>query len=245
MSGYFQTDLLVVTARFMLIVEAKHLKGELSINESGQLLQRVDGVTEVYGNPLVQAEIQRYQLEKLLQRHGFDHPPIYTCAAFTHDKAILNIPDPPHNLMTSQRLFEYYQMLYRSNRAQLSRAEVTKLAVFLKDQHTPLDCDVMADFGVRAEWLAQGVPCECCDGGMMRYHYTKWICGACGCVEAEAHWRGLRAFAVIFRTMWVTNKQARAFLGIRSRSTCQRLLASLPMEGERSTARYCLEGLFR
>ncbi|NIK13301.1 nuclease-related domain-containing protein [Alkalibacillus almallahensis] len=243
--SYFQIDTLLITRSFVLIIEAKHLKGSLSFNEAKQLLQEVDGRTEVYPNPLIQANIQRHQLYHFLNQRQLDQLPIFTCVTFTHSKSILNFAHESNDILTSQRLPGYiHQLLSEHSSPVISHHESRKMAQTLKECHTPKPSDVIEDYQISDNDVKKGVWCTACGNFMMDRIFGNWRCPSCYSKDQLAHIPGLRDYAIIYNQLEINNNQARAFLNVESASTMKRLLRGLEANGEKKGRTYQLNSLF-
>ncbi|SET66261.1 Nuclease-related domain-containing protein [Oceanobacillus limi] len=70
-NGYFQIDTLVLSERYLLILEAKNWYGTLLFNRNGQVTRIDDDAKEEgFQNPIVQAKMQRYRLQRWLNNKG-------------------------------------------------------------------------------------------------------------------------------------------------------------------------------
>ncbi|MET3684234.1 hypothetical protein ABID56_002360 [Alkalibacillus flavidus] len=242
---YFQIDLLLVLEKFLLIIEAKHFQGTIELNHFGQIVQTINGQRHVYQNPLEQAEVQKYQLQSLLERHHIKSPPIHTCAVFTHEDVLLKIDNPPANLLTYRQLFQFFQHLYQNSSPQITHAEATKLSHFLKAQHTPKNRHIFAIYNVKSDLIKGGIYCDDCERSKMYYRRAKWICKQCQKTDRYALIRGLKEYALIFRKTTISNGEARDFFGFPSSDTCNRRLSFLRKTGVTKNTVYHIEDLFK
>lgn len=75
--GHFQIDTLLVTDRFMLLLEVKNWYGTIIFGENGQVTRIGDSEREEgFKNPIPQAKLQRYRLQKRLREQGYSNIPI-------------------------------------------------------------------------------------------------------------------------------------------------------------------------
>ncbi|GEN46642.1 nuclease-related domain-containing protein [Alkalibacillus haloalkaliphilus] len=240
--SYFQIDLLLITQSFILIIEAKHLKGTLSINESGQLIQENEDEIEVYQNPLIQANIQRSQLSHLLSRLSLDLLPIYTCVTFTHPKSIININKNTTEIFPSQNLPNYIYKIQSQNQTPLvSTQKANTIAKSLKIRHTPKNNNLINYYGITDHLIKKGVWCTQCKSTIMKRIHGNWHCSKCNHKDKTAHLQALREFAVLYDRQYITNKEARSFLKIQSESTTKRLLSKFERKGDTKGSEYLLK----
>ena len=93
-----QIDFVIVTTQFILLLEAKHLVGNLHVNEAGDFIRTdlpsSDGRKEGLKNPVSQVERQRRVLEKALyENEKVSALPIYTVVTFANDKTVIDYAD--------------------------------------------------------------------------------------------------------------------------------------------------------
>ncbi|MDQ0352359.1 hypothetical protein J2R98_002203 [Alkalibacillus filiformis] len=242
--SYFQIDSMLITQSFILIIEAKHLKGTLSINEAGQLIQETEDYTEVYQNPLTQANIQRYQLTHLLSQRELDLLPIYTCVTFTHPKSILNINKNSVDIFPSQNLPSYiYKVLSQNKKPIISNQKAHSIATTLKFQHSPKNNNLINYYGITDHLVRKGVWCTACQKIMMIRIHGNWHCPKCNHKDKTAHMQALREFSILYDRQQITNKEARTFLKIESESTAKRLLSKFDRIGDTKGSLYLLNSL--
>lgn len=75
--GKFQIDCLVVTDRFLLVLESKNITGELSFEENPTRLVRVrEGIATTFESPEVQLERNMHLLQQWLIQHDIKIPVI-------------------------------------------------------------------------------------------------------------------------------------------------------------------------
>ncbi|MET3683063.1 hypothetical protein ABID56_001153 [Alkalibacillus flavidus] len=245
--SYFQIDTLLITTHFILIIESKHIRGTLSLNDFNQLIQHYNGTKTVFNNPLMQAKVQRYQLTYLLQKLQLNHLPIHTCATFTHSKAELNFSQQSPNMFPVQNLLSFIHQLFQSQPDPLiSKQQAMNIARTLKDYHQPREVNLLEELEIDNDLISKGVRCTnplCQHSKMTRVH-GNWQCNKCQYKDRFAHLQTFKEFAIIYGTRNIINQQAKSFLNIDSPQTTKRLLSILEKLGDNKGRIYKLDSLF-
>ncbi|WP_117149361.1 nuclease-related domain-containing protein [Paraliobacillus zengyii] len=228
-SDYFQIDALLLTPRLGIIIEAKNFKGEITLNQSDQLIRTLGGEKSSYKNPLHQAAIQKRHLERYIMRNGFHSIPIHTLVSFTHPNVILqfnqrepDIVDNHHLSLRIDELLHQYQVNY------YTKEQLKKLANKLKNNHTPKTYNVIEKYQINRSNIRNGVWCPVCKKVIMNRAHGYWICPACKVKNREAHIQALKEYALLFGST-INNRQAKAFLQLKSSHVVKRLLANMKL----------------
>lgn len=93
-----QIDFVIITKKFILVLETKHLFGNLYVNEMGDFIRTGLTFSEEHKsglkNPVSQVERQKRVLKKaLIENENTNILPIYTAVTFTNDKTIIECAD--------------------------------------------------------------------------------------------------------------------------------------------------------
>ncbi|WP_194287392.1 nuclease-related domain-containing protein [Gracilibacillus oryzae] len=238
--NFFQIDSLLLFRNFLLILEAKHLKGKLLVNDADQLVQMKDSDQEnVYDHPLLQAELQKQQLTSLLKQLGYPPIPIHTLASFTHKKAHLTFKH--QDMIPSQQIpFRLKQISGQYRDSVMSMDQLLGLGKQLISLHRERKYEYVKDYRT----IRRGVFCGKCKAVVMKRIYGSWICPKCREKDPLAHIPALIDFYYLFGSK-VNNKSARWFLNVDSVYTSYRILNSLnlPASGKTKFRTYDLSSL--
>ncbi|UOQ86624.1 NERD domain-containing protein [Gracilibacillus salinarum] len=241
---FFQIDCLTIYLNKIFIIEVKHMKGKLSLNEADQLVQEVDeNMIEVFDHPLIQAQVQQQKLEAVLHMHNLQHPPIYSLVVFTHPKANLQFQHP--DMITAQQLpIRLKSLLRSSDSSSYSISHLKKIAVFLTKHHRDRKVNTLEKFGIPPKQVIRGVFCPNCQQVKAKRIHGTWQCPKCGLKDKTMHIHALRDWAYIFGPT-ITNKQARYFLEINSIHVVRRLMLLLQLQfsGYKKNRCYHLESI--
>ena len=225
---FTQLDHLIATPEILFIIEAKHRKGLISVNQHGQYVQRYANQLVTFDNPENQVDIQKQQLDYILRRHGFPPIPIVALAAFTHDTVQLDSSITSPEVMVAQEVsFFINDILAQSRQPCYNNHQLKQMKILLKKLHEPLKVNLIADYKISLGDLNPGVLCRACRKVFMRRDFATWTCPQCGLSDCDAHHRALRDYARLFEPT-INNRTARMWLGIECKSLSHRLLKDFP-----------------
>ncbi|WP_406945302.1 nuclease-related domain-containing protein [Halobacillus sp. SY10] len=224
---FFQIDTLILFPTFILIIEAKNMKGQISIHRSKKEMRRD---LEGFQDPVEQAERQRDLLEEWLLRHMGLTVPVDFLVVFTNRRCTLEFDSFDSRIhekvirATSlvgaiERKNEFYQ------EEVLTRVEMMRVGHAFADAHQELVPDYMKRFNLNHSDLQKGVRCPECGKYFMRRAKKRWICTVCDHHSYDAHEQALREYAVLVSKI-ISNKEAQDFLRITSRYVVYRILSA-------------------
>jgi hypothetical protein len=240
LSNFFQMDTLIITTAYSLIIEVKHISGTLIFDhEHYQLIRVIDGMEEIFQDPIQQVELQKLQLSQWFSRYIPSQIPIYTLVVVTNPNSKISTLTPDtkiHNsVIRSTAVTQKIQKLDSINEKEiLSRKDVNKLSRHLTKQHTENDSDILEKFNISPEDLLTGVYCQKCLSYSMKRMYGGWVCPKCSFCSKDAHMTALVEYALLVCPT-ITNRELRNFLHIRSASTANNLLTSLNISSTGTT----------
>ncbi|WP_409251916.1 nuclease-related domain-containing protein [Bacillus sp. SCS-153A] len=243
---YFQIDTLIVTVKFILIVETKNMTGVLYFDtEFNQLIRTNEKGEEGFSDPLLQVKRHKIQLRKWLATLKLSHLPIESLVVSSNTRTILqSSSDTVHKkvIHSGQLPFQIDALQEKYQRKHLQKEEAMDLANEIVKHHIPLQVDVLKKFGIKPDELIKGVKCPHCEYLPCKRAYGKWICEKCGGESKDAHIAALRDYALLVGTE-VTNGEVRRFLGMKSSSAVNKILSkmNLPSRGEKRWRIYSLE----
>lgn len=245
---HFQIDTIILTAKFILIIEAKNISGVLYFDtEFNQLIRRNDSGEESFPDPLLQVKRHKVQLKKWLARYHLSHLPIESLVVISNPRTIIqSSSDSVHKrvIHSAQLPFQIETLQQKYNREHLQKEDAMQLANHFIENNYPREVDLLKKYGINYEELIKGVKCPQCTYFACERVYGKWVCRNCGAESKDAHVAALRDYAVLIGNE-VKNGQVQEFLSLESRSTVNKLLSklNLPSKGQRRWKVYSLECL--
>ncbi|MFC7061937.1 nuclease-related domain-containing protein [Halobacillus seohaensis] len=230
--SYFQIDALVVTREFLLILEVKNFKGELTFDfDHNQLFRKIDDHQDIFPDPFLQVEHQSLQLTRWLGRYDFPEVPIHSFVVITNPKTVIktqgsDLNDRKNRIVRAKRIIPaIYEFAFSTNHREFFKEdEMSELVSRLKTENTPYQKLVMEKYALSMNDLIMGVQCENCSRFRMDRRREHWLCPHCGMKSKNAHLRTLKDYQVLFGNE-ITNAEFRRFACLRSRKVAWRLLS--------------------
>lgn len=146
---FFQIDVLILHAKYALILEVKNIVGELYFDIDLHQMIRIKGEEkEAFPDPILQVNRLKRQLKGWLAVNQFTDIPIYPLVVFNNTKSILRlsptqIPTFKNTLIHKEYLPELIPKLTDSYKTTFHQTdERKKLIKALKRKHTPLDTEI-------------------------------------------------------------------------------------------------------
>lgn len=235
---YFQIDTLILTLRYILLIETKNHKGTLFFDkDSEQMIQTKDEKEKSYDHPLIQVKMQAWHLKRWLKQYKFDVPPIYHLVVVSNSSTIIKTNDRPLNKVIVKgdvllnrvlQIDEFTQSVIFTDK------EVRKLSKLLIKKHTPHHPDVLKPYSLTADDLRKGVQCPSCSTFGMKRERWFWLCPVCGQKSKTAHHKTLKEFFLLISPS-INNQSCREFCTGITYKTSSDLLSSmhLPFTGSK------------
>ena len=241
---FFQIDTVVLFPAFILIIEAKNMKGQISINREKKEMRRD---LEGFQDPVEQAERQKDLLGEWLTRHIGSSMPIDLLVVFTNRRCTLEFDS--YDSRIHEKVIHATSLLdaVKRKKSMYQRKtflndDIVRIGRALADAHQEHSPDYMKRFDLSFSDLQKGVSCPKCGKHFMKRAKKRWICGVCFHRSTCAHEQALREYAVLVAKS-ISNKEARDYLGISSRHVVYRLLNTYCKEkvGSTKKARFILD----
>lgn len=235
---FFQMDVLLLTTRYILILECKNFYGTLSFDPTfNQLIRTINDKDEGFQDPISQAKWHRRQLLQFLRSHQVPLPVEYL-VVISHPSTI--IKTTPQNKLALNKVVHGHSLLEKIDEINeryvkevIDAKGIRKLSKLLLKFHTPETYDVMKKFGLKEEDILTGVKCPHCQRIQMNREKGTWLCPSCGCKDKNAHISALNDYFLLIEPS-ITNRKFREFVHLGSDTTAKRMLGALnlPYSGE-------------
>lgn len=246
--SFFQIDTLLISSRYILILEIKYITGTLHFDHLNQVIRvRDDGIEEAFQNPIFQVKRQRAHLTDWLSRNRVPNLPIHSLVVMSNPRTIIkSLPthkDVPQYITHSPYLQERIQVFDRMHSDEkLTKKEITMLSKMLVRQHTPDNPDLLKRYQIEEKDIIKGVYCTKCFYMPVERKYGAWFCPKCSVKSVSLHLPTLEDYVLLYGTS-ISNKEACDFLQISSRHVATRIFSSmnLPYTGSGKGRRYHLQ----
>nr|WP_289037764.1 nuclease-related domain-containing protein [uncultured Allobacillus sp.] len=246
-SFYFQIDFLIITPKFLLILESKYYSDDLMFDDTvHQVIQKKNEQIRVFEDPVLQAEEQAYQLTIWLEKLGYSKLPIEYYVVMTNSQTRLRI-DPTNNhhaekVTSLQRLPSLFREITKKHQQDLlTLNEMSNLTKTISNHHQTYNPDILKTMKVSEEDILKGVICMNCGRVGMKMYKLRWQCVACGHRSRDAHENTLKDYFLLIGPT-ITNQKFRNFTTLRSGSTAKDMLnkASSKVTGNTKSRQYQL-----
>lgn len=244
-NGYFQIDTLILTEKYILILEVKNWYGTILFGENGQVTRVGDDQKEEgFANPIPQVKTQLHRLQKWIRSRGLPAIPIKFFVVISYPSTIIKSTSPnniiPNEVIHNSQLF--FQIEELSSKLPPSRLRMNQL-INLSEQitrcHVPPTENILGKYNLSMDDLIKGVVCPSCMGIPMIRAKRKWFCNKCNHSSVNAHLIALNDYKLLIGDI-ITNRDSRSFLLIESSHVAKRLLkgANFKAIGSTSKRRY-------
>ncbi|WP_421382541.1 NERD domain-containing protein [Bacillus salacetis] len=246
--SYFQIDTLIITTKFILIIEAKNISGVLYFDTKfNQLIRKNEFGEESFPDPILQVKRHKLQLRNWLVHYQLTHLPIETIVVISNPRTIIKSSSENirHKVIPAAQLpFHLINLQQKHTRKYLQDQDALDISNQIIERNTPRNIDVLRKYGIKSEELIRGIRCPQCSNFKCKRTFGNWTCSRCGAESKDAHVAALRDYALLIGTE-AANNQIRDFLLLESRSVARKLLLkmNLPSSGERRWKKYSLTSL--
>ncbi|WHY71427.1 nuclease-related domain-containing protein [Fictibacillus enclensis] len=233
---FFQIDTLLISPRFILILEVKNIAGKLFFDQGfHQLVRTLNGKEEVFPDPVLQVKRHETQLSSWLNKHKTPEIPIKSFVVISNPNSQIAI-SPEHKYLRKTILHREALPLKVSeldtfHENVLTDKQLRKIIRLLLKQHSEANSDILEQFDIRRHELLKGVICMDCGLTPMERRHGSWFCANCYCTCKKAHIDALKDYSCLI-SQAITNQQAREFLCISSIHLTTRLLQSISTHHE-------------
>ncbi|MEC1180797.1 nuclease-related domain-containing protein [Metasolibacillus meyeri] len=226
--GKFQIDCLIVTERFLFILESKNITGELSFEENPARLVRVrDGITSTFESPEVQLERNMYLLKQWLMQHGIEIP-IIGAVVWTASGYPLIVKSPKRlPLLFLSMVPTFYAQQQARFPKILTKDDCERLVALLQaesERYKFVRYPLFPRWQVKVHEVKSGVRCVC-GSFAMRYKRASWYCSRCGHQDKQAHIATLKEWFMFVKET-ISNRETCELLRVKDRHIAKRLLQS-------------------
>ncbi len=158
-----QLDFVIITNKFICILETKKLFGNITINRDGDFIRTVKSkrgrmYKEGMYSPISQNERHVRILQDMLKGNGIiKNMPLKSLVVMANEKSIINKKGCPKNI--SKAIYKYDQIVPylkrnlndKNNTMNVIGMNMVKMARFLLENHKPIEFDNVAKYGITDE----------------------------------------------------------------------------------------------
>lgn len=154
-----QIDYLVITKKYICVIETKQLLGDVNINEEGEFIRvykNKNGYENKEGMPSpIEQNKKHVNLIKKVLKEVFkcDNVPLKSLVIMANPKAIIRKKYAPeeiqNQIIRAEKLGNYIENLDNElKKTVFKEEEAFKIAEYFKGKHAPINIDYIAKFGI-------------------------------------------------------------------------------------------------
>lgn len=233
--SFFQIDTLLMSPRYLLILEVKYITGTLLFDHLNQVIRvKEDGTEEAFKNPIFQVKRQQSHLIEWMARNQIPQFPVRSLVVMSNPKTIIKAP--PSNKEVSQYIthspylqerIKVFEKMFIEEK--LTRKQIGKLSKILIHQHTPENPDLLKRYQIEEKDIIKGVYCTKCFFMPVTRKHRTWFCPKCSFTALDLHLPTLDDYSLLYGPA-ITNKQFCDFLQVSSRHVATRLLTAMNLQ---------------
>lgn len=152
---FFQIDVLILTSKYILIIESKNITGTLIFDqEFSQLIRVLNGIEEGFQDPINQVKHQEYQLKKWLFDQAQLEPEIESFVVITNPNTLIkgvngDLATKLKIIKGSNLIFEI-EKLNKINKVnkKMTHKQLCLLSKLLVQQDIPNNQNILSEFNI-------------------------------------------------------------------------------------------------
>lgn len=231
----FQVDAMLITRFFILILEAKSLKGTIYFESTfNQMIRFVDDQQEGFSNPVVQVMRHKDLLKQWFAKQPFPQIPIECIVAISNASTIIkaspNYPQIGEIVFHAEQIESKIRQLQAKYEEEIISAPLSRqIESALLLEHEDPKVYILKTYSIRESDLLRGVMCSKCFSFEMERSYGTWLCRQCGHEDQDAAAQMILDYFLL-KGKTMTNAQCQDFLKINDRYLVLRILKKMRLE---------------
>lgn len=231
-SRFFQIDTLLLSEKFVLIIEVKNIAGTLYFDPVfKQLIRTKEGKETAFPDPLIQIQRHELQLKNWLLKNRLPTAPIHSLVVISNPQTVIRTASENRELSSKvihrENLPSKISQIENSiTKSSFSEKDLKKTIRQLKKQHIEADFFILQRYNLTKDELLKGVICENCHHIPLLKRHGTWFCSQCQHTCKNAHIQALKDYFFLIGPT-ITNRQLRDFLMMTSSASATRILQSM------------------
>lgn len=239
----FQIDTLVISPQAIFIISVKSLEGIITFHPHNRtLIQEINGTTNRYECPIIQAERHKAMLMKWLEKRNLGSLPIYYIIGISEMSTTIQINDEQmkqhvHYIESIPNvLLEVAARHGNTRNIRLQKRITSQILQRAEDFYI----DYVKKYNIRKRDIALGVVCKHCKKLNVTFRRGKFICHTCGRLPIEDALQSLYDLMKLFNVNCISNKQAMDILQLSDRHQTLRILRASKLVKRENTYKWHL-----
>ncbi|WP_404443124.1 NERD domain-containing protein [Sutcliffiella horikoshii] len=233
---HFQIDTLLIFPTFLLILDAKYMKGTLEFDPAFQ--QLIQKITEnevekaiTYSDPIIQVQTQLSKFKTWLKELKIPPGPSESLVVIANSRAEIRCISHPNlvkNMVVRNSGVESKVKEFTQKHTKLiwDAKGLRKLSSLIIKKNEPITfIDLEKDYGVTSNCILKGVECPKCLNIGCEKVFGTWLCQKCNNTCRDAHRKLLTDYKLLVGPT-ITVSEFQMITGIINERTARRLLLS-------------------
>lgn len=235
MSNFFQIDSVIITKRYIILIESKSIKGILYFDKVfNQLIRLKDDIEEAFEDPIAQVKTHILKLKSLFPTLLKNVPTDYLVSIANTKTIIKSNSNHIDRVSHAYNIVHLLMELDAQYKVEfLTTDQVLDVANRLIELHTPSPLKSLQTLGFSKRDFPPGIHCPNCNR-KLDYYWGKWTCATCQTTSRKIYIQKIIDYFLIFGR-GITNSQCKEFLDLPSDNRSFIILnkLNLPSTGNR------------
>lgn len=181
-SRFFQIDTLLLSKKFVLIIEVKNIAGTLYFDPLfNQLIRTKEENEMAFPDPLIQIQRHESQLKNWFSKNRLPGAPIHSLVVISNPQTIIRTT--PENRQLSCKVIhrevlpsKISQIENSITKLSFSEKELKKTIRQLQKQHVEADFPILERYDITKNEILKGIICEKCNHIPLLKRHGTWFC---------------------------------------------------------------------
>jgi len=213
----FQIDTLIVTERYVLIVEVKNLSGTVRFVQNPPHLMRVldNGEETIMDCPVYQLASNKVNLDDWLHQHGYNIQTIGLLVLANQNTIVKDAP-PDFPILYKKQL-PYYLRNFQPNEPILSAVKIQDISLKIQTEQQRFNpFPLCSYYNLDPRNLKIGLLCRYCNGVLQRKNRETWHCLHCKKSGEDPYNDGINDWFLLVKNS-IRNEECRNFLQLKDK----------------------------
>jgi ribosomal protein L37AE/L43A len=234
----FQIDVLLLTSKFIMILEVKNIYGTLFFEKQfHQFIRTTQDKEEGFPNPLFQAQRHSKLLKQWLHFNKFPEIPVDYLVVISNPSSILKTSETDHDILNkiihAEKVTLKIQAISKKfSNSILTARQLKKLSSKLMIENLPQEPNILRKYELLPESILKGVQCPECKAIPIQRKNGYWLCSFCGNKSKSAHQQAIIDYLLLINPT-ISNQACRDFLSIACKDTALLLLKTAGLKAEK------------
>lgn len=239
----FQIDTLIITERYVLIVEVKNIKGTIRFVQNPPHLEQVleTGDQAIIDCPVYQVESNKLNLDEWFRQRGINLKTLGLVVLANPNTKVIDVPQDFPIIYKKQ--IPFYLQKIRPFATVFSTAQINEISKEIdKEQHEFNPFPLCSYFHINHQDLRTGFICHYCHQLLQRKSLRRWRCSGCEKDVKNPYAKGIDDWFMLVKNS-ITNEECRKFLNLKDSNAARYVLSSsLLVKKGKSTGTFYIKG---